>query len=260
MSSQEITSPIEAGIRTEKNVWGFWATAGFGFVVILIFVIAQVLVVGVFVVVKMVSDPSIELSQVVNTFSDNLGLIIALATCISAIVCIGFIILFVIVRRGARIKEYLGLRPITGMVVLVSLAITIVYIVLSSLLGTLLERPVSELLADAYSTSVWPVLLWVAIVIFAPVFEETLFRGFLFEGFRQSRIGVAGVIGLTAAAWALLHIQYGIYEIVVIFIFGIVLGIFRLKTGSLWSPLIMHAFFNLIAMIELALYSSGTIS
>lgn len=96
-------------------------------------------------------------------------------------------------------------------------------------------------------------------VIFAPIFEEVLFRGFLFEGFRQSKLGPIGAIGLTALGWSLLHIQYGFYGIATIFVLGIVLGIVRIKTDSLWSPLIMHAFNNLVAMILVALSVSGLI-
>ena len=106
---------------------------------------------------------------------------------------------------------------------------------------------------EAYRTSRWVALFWVAVIIFAPGFEETFFRGFLFAGLRQSKIGVAGTIVITALGWALLHLQYDFFEIAIIFIIGIVLGIARYKTNSLWSPLIMHAFFNLAATIEVAL-------
>ena len=83
--------------------------------------------------------------------------------------------------------------------------------------------------------------------------EEILFRGFLFEGFRQSRIGVMGTIGLMAFVWALLHLQYGVYDIATVFVLGLVLGIARFKTDSLWSPLLMHSFVNLIATLEVAI-------
>jgi membrane protease YdiL (CAAX protease family) len=34
---------------------------------------------------------------------------------------------------------------------------------------------------------------------------------------------------------------------------GIALGIMRLKTGSLWSPLLMHVAWNLVAVVMVAL-------
>ena len=90
-------------------------------------------------------------------------------------------------------------------------------------------------------------------VIFAPIFEEVFFRGFLFVGLRQSRVGVVGTIGLTALIWTLMHVQYSVYEMSTIFVLGIVLGIGRFKTDSLWSALLMHVFVNLIATLEVSL-------
>ena len=115
------------------------------------------------------------------------------------------------------------------------------------------ESQDSEFTTDVYNTSIWPVLLGIAIVVFAPAFEETFFRGFLFVGLRQSPIGTAGAIVLTAIMWALLHVQYDVYGMSVILVLGIVLGIVRSKTGSLWSPIIIHSFWNLFAVIGIAL-------
>ena len=106
---------------------------------------------------------------------------------------------------------------------------------------------------DVYATTASPVLLWLAVVVFAPMFEEVLFRGFLYTGFRSSRIGVVGAVIITSLLWAGSHLQYQLFAIILIFILGIILGIIRYKTGSIWVPMIMHGFNNLLAMIVLAL-------
>ena len=67
---------------------------------------------------------------------------------------------------------------------MVLLAISAVCIILPYTLSLLLDRPISEIMVEVYDTSEWPALLWVVIIIFAPVIEEVFFRGFLFEGFR----------------------------------------------------------------------------
>jgi membrane protease YdiL (CAAX protease family) len=113
---------------------------------------------------------------------------------------------------------------------------------------------------DTYRTSGWPILLWLAVVICAPVFEESFFRGFLFVGLKKSRIGSVGTIALTALLWALLHVQYDVYVMSTIVVLGIILGIVRLKTGSLWGPLLIHSFWNLLAMAMTALYLNGMMS
>jgi len=110
----------------------------------------------------------------------------------------------------------------------------------------------SEFTTEVYDTSVWPVLFGIAVVVFAPAFEETFFRGFLFAGLRQSPIGTAGAVALTAAMWTLLHIQYEASGMSIIFFLGIVLGIVRYKTGSLWTVILIHALWNLFAVLGAA--------
>ena len=247
-----------------KKLWGAWATVGLGFAVIAVYFVIQTLVAVVSGIIIVFShlDPSLgppQLEEVFNVLMAHEGLLVTLSICISAVLCLGLIILFIKARKGAGIAEYLGLKRISAKKILVALAIMLGFLVLSEGFGVLLGRPPHAEYLDIYKTSVWPALLWIAMVIFGPVFEEALFRGFLFEGFRQSRIGAIGAIGLTALGWALLHVQYGFYDIATIFVMGIVLGIVRIKTDSLWSPLIMHAFANLVAMILVALSISGLI-
>ena len=244
----------------KRHFWGPWATAGLGLVVAVIFVLIQTIVVVVFAIVKFVSDATLSLSGLAGAMTSN-GQLFTLATIASAIICSGLIIIMVKVRRGASIVEYLGLRRISGRTVLVLLAIAVGIVVLSGWLGALLETPSdAQFMVDVYRTSVWPALFWIAVVILGPVFEETFFRGFLFVGFQQSRLGSAGTIFLTACLWALLHIQYSIYGMLVIVIIGVILGVVRLKTHSLWSPLILHALNNLVSTVVTVLYVNGILS
>ncbi|MBA7577644.1 hypothetical protein ES708_19497 [subsurface metagenome] len=260
----EIEEPV-----LERKLWGPWATVGLGLAVIIVFFTVQTLVTIAFILTRLSSyfdfstgPPQLEelLNAIETIAAAQLGLITALAACASAIICVGLIILFARIRKGVSIAEYLGLKRITVKQILAVLGIMAGFIILSDGLGLLLDRPASnEFVVNVYSTSVWPALLWVSLIIFVPIFEETFFRGFLFEGFRQSRLGPIGAVGLTALAWAALHIQYGFYDIAVIFILGILLGIVRIRTGSLWSTLIMHAFTNMVALIQVALHLEGLI-
>ncbi|HDN26885.1 MAG TPA: CPBP family intramembrane metalloprotease [Thioploca sp.] len=96
--------------------------------------------------------------------------------------------------------------------------------------------------------------MWFAIVVAAPLFEEIFFRGFLFAGFQSSRLGNTGAILLTSLAWTVIHLQYEIYELSIVFVLGIILGIARLMSQSLYVPIAIHAFANLLATIELVIY------
>jgi membrane protease YdiL (CAAX protease family) len=99
-------------------------------------------------------------------------------------------------------------------------------------------------------------LLWLSIIVAAPVFEEFFFRGFLIEGLRRGKLGDAGAIVLTSLFWASIHIQYGLYEIGTIFIFGLALGLARIGSRSLWVPVAMHMVANLVATLEAYLLST----
>jgi len=261
----EIENPVP-----ERKIWGPWATVGLGLVILIVFSTVQSLALIAVIFPDLLSflrslPSQPDFYELMNTMlsllNTRMGLITSVATCASAIVGVGFIALFAAIRKGVSIAEYLGLKRITAKQVLAVLGIMAGFIVLSDGLGLLIHREASNDFAlNVYNTSIWPVLLWVSLIIFAPIFEETFFRGFLFEGFRQSRLGPIGAVGLTALAWASLHIQYGIYDIAVIFVLGILFGIVRIKTGSLWSTLIMHAFTNMVALIQVALQVEGIIS
>jgi len=238
---------------TKRQVWGAWATAGFGLVVFGAFLGTALLTILLFIIGNQASNTTLSLSQLLHKIiSANEGLILAIATIASTAVCIPLIALFVKLRGSTSFAEYVGLRRLSIKTLLFWLAITLGIVALSGSIGFILKRPPDEFAIRLYATSAWPPILWIAIIIFAPAFEEILFRGFLFEGFRQSRIGTVATIVLMAVIWSLLHIQYGLFELTTIFIGGLVLGIARLKTNSLWSPLLMHAFFNLIAAVEIS--------
>jgi hypothetical protein len=111
-----------------------------------------------------------------------------------------------------------------------------------------------DFMVDAYATAYFAPLFWLAIIVAAPLFEEVFFRGFLFEGFQHSRLGPLGAVFLTSLAWTILHVQYGAYELGTIFGLGVVFGVARLKTQSIYPPLAMHSLFNLFAMAQLVSY------
>ena len=253
-----MTTEVDNSITVKKEgVWGFWSTAGFGLALLVISLIVQGIIAVIFVVVSIFNNRTTDFSELdYSEFLNiiDLGMLISLSIIISAIISIGILLLFIRARRGAPAAEYLGLRSFSIKATLVGLPIIILYIVSYSLIYNLFDTTAeTDVMLDVYATTASPVLLWLAVVVFAPVFEEILFRGFLYTGFRSSRIGVVGAVIITSLLWAGSHLQYQLFGIILIFILGIILGIVRQKTGSLWVPMIMHGFNNLLAMILLAL-------
>ncbi len=239
--------------RQDSRFWGFWPTVGFGFAFGAVYVLVSFAVGVIFFIAIMFSQPNLNISDLSNSLNDFLGLLSSIGTLATAIVGVGLAVVFIKARRNISVKEYLGLNRISWRTALVLVAITAILLVVSSLLSNVFNIPDSEFDIQIYQTSVWPPLLWLALIVFAPISEEVLFRGFLFQGFRYSRIGAYATVVLMALVWSSLHIQYDIYGIVNIFVLGLVLGFVRLKTDSLWSPLLMHGLWNLVATVELAL-------
>jgi membrane protease YdiL (CAAX protease family) len=249
--------PAEQVEEVKKPTWGFWATVGFGFVIGIAATIVQTIIILAFIAAKLVGQPELFSFESIRKIAMN-GLVISIATIVSSIICVGLILVFIKIRQGAHIPIYLGLSKLSWKMALILLVVSVIFIVLSSVAGSLLDIPdVPGFQVDLYRTSVWPPMLWIAVVFFAPVFEEAFFRGFLFEGFRRARTGIIGAIIITSLTWSLLHIQYEPFHMATIFVLGLLYGIVRYKTGSLWSTFIMHAFNNTAAMVSTVIYLQG---
>jgi len=83
-------------------------------------------------------------------------------------------------------------------------------------------------------------------IIIAPIIEEFIFRGFLLSQLKNT-IGNWGAISLSSLAWTLLHFQYEVKILFILFIFGLLLGFLRWKYNSLFLVMVLHAINNLVA-------------
>lgn len=251
--------PVVETPKQNTGLWGGWPTFGLGLAILAIYLFAQTLVTIVFLIRRLISDSGQINTESILKLATN-GNLLSIVTLVSTILGTGFIILFIKIHKGASIRDYLGLKSISKKTFLVLLAIIIGLFALSYVLDLVLQIPQDTgFTVDALKTTSCPVLLWISVVVLAPLFEESFFRGFVFVGLKQTRIGAIGTIALTSAVWAMLHIQYNIYGMGTILVLGIVFGIVRLKTGSLWSTLFLHSIWNTIAMVSTTLYINGVI-
>jgi len=232
--------------------WGFWGTMGFAILVLLLFFLVQTLVgFGFLYSVEYESETGAE--QTAQFMMGN-GLLLAVATCTTGVICTLTILLLARLRRGISVGDYLALTMPTGRSFLLWLGIAVAVVFATDAIRVLAGRDmVPEFLVEAYRSAVYPPLLWLALVVAAPVFEETLFRGFLFRGWMDTRLRETGTILLTSATWCLLHFHYDIAELLAVLALGIVLGYARSRTGSLVTPLVIHALVNFLATMQVAL-------
>jgi membrane protease YdiL (CAAX protease family) len=247
-------------VSPRQEYWGAWATVGLGLVVIVVFAIVQSMVAAGYVVFRYVTNPDLGLRELASMLLND-GDLISVATIASALVCTGLVFIIIKVRRGAGFQDYLALRPISPRSIVAVVAVAIAFILLSSGADFFIKEPAdSDFMTAAYRSATAVPFFWIAVAVFAPLFEEIFIRGFLFIGLARSHLGPVGAVILTTLVWAALHFQYSLYEIAVIFILGIILGIVRHRTGSLWGPVIIHAFNNLLVVLVTHLTVNGIIS
>jgi membrane protease YdiL (CAAX protease family) len=91
---------------------------------------------------------------------------------------------------------------------------------------------------------------FVVVALVAPVVEELTYRGLGFAAVRQFFGGAAAVV-VTAIAFGLAHGL--VIALPVLTIFGLILGWLRLRTESLYPPIILHAIFNGAALLAAVL-------
>ncbi len=88
------------------------------------------------------------------------------------------------------------------------------------------------------------------VVLVAPLLEELIFRGYLFRAWRRSALGLSGTLLLTSALFALAHWgQYGTEQLGFLFVFSVMMGLARERSGSVLLPVFLHALGNLLVVI-----------
>jgi beta-phosphoglucomutase len=244
--------------------WGFWATLGLSTVVALALVSAQGIVYVFWMIIAAFSGHNPRREDV-----ENNGMLLSLAICASAPIAVLLSWIFARARSGgaaasllreprtpgpvATTADYLGLRSVKPGALLKWSLMLLGIVVASDALTSALGRPiVPEFMKNAYQTAGFLPLLWLGLIVGAPLAEETLFRGFMFTGFLHSRVGAPGAIILTSLFWSLTHLQYDAYGIGTIFLSGLFLGLVRLRTGSIYATMFLHGLMNFVATVETA--------
>lgn len=150
-----------------------------------------------------------------------------------------------------------------GRIVLTAGAVFCIYEVASLGLGFLIHklRPgfsnVNDQSVSALTDSNFYLML-LGTVFFVPVAEETLFRGLIFRGLYDHSVKAAWIISV--AGFALIHITnfIGLYPIDTLLLCylqyipaGICLAAAYRLTGSIFTPILIHAAVNLVGILAL---------
>jgi len=240
--------------ESESKPWGVWATIGFSAVIFGVFCCLQIITVLFFLSAAKTQHPELNLEVYARSLSNN-GLCLTVMTVVSGLICIPLTLLFAKRRKNISVKNYIGFKEPSKSEWVRWLLALAAFLLLSEMVSLLLHRPiVHPFMVDAYKTASFLPGLLFAMIIVAPIFEEIFFRGFLFQGFRYSKLGPIGAIGITSLFWAVMHVQYDVYGITTIFALGLLFGTARLKTDSIHLLMVMHSLVGLVAAGETIVY------
>lgn len=237
-----------------NSYWGLLTTVSIGLLIFILFSLLQSLfLISYGFYLEDTNLPSASFESIVKNLAYN-GDAISFSEIPAAAIGVYLVILFSRFRKQDPVNSFLHLTSPPLIIFLRWLGIMLLVIVGLELSYIFFERSTPDFMTKVYTSSNNLPLLWAAVIIAAPLFEEFLFRGFLLEGIRQTKVGVNGAIVLTSASWAVIHLQYESFEIITIFLIGIVLGIAKVKSRSLFIPITMHMLMNLSAsmMMELS--------
>lgn len=140
------------------------------------------------------------------------------------------------------------LQAFAGYAMVIPIVLIMSLIQASSNNGQNDTQQVVDMVMNNSSDSISRILFALAIVVLAPIIEETLFRGFLFHALmRRMPWGVAAVI--SAICFGLIHAQLS--TILPITLLGLMLAILTYRNRSIIPAIWAHAIFNGMQILSL---------
>jgi len=247
-------------IGTERSPWGFFATMAFCYLYVCALFASLF---GVFMAIyneEKAYNPRMDIFDFFNFLISKLGIIMVFGQIIFALFIVITVPLLIYLRKGFSLKDYLSLENVPFKKYFSWLSMIILFqmiIIILSLFVKLapLKVAISEAMKDIIKFDYSTLYLCFVIVVLAPVFEELLFRGFLFKGLRESKAGKWGAIIITSVIFAIIHI----INVVPILILGLLFGLAREKTGTVYVPITMHVLNNFVALLLLMMFVRGYI-
>jgi membrane protease YdiL (CAAX protease family) len=238
--------------------WNLLSTISIAFIVFVLFQITQLVVVvaviendviqGFQTALRMLvsGNSLVTEEEIKNVAYGNLGLISA----ISSIIGVLFIILFIRIK-STPVFTYLSFNLPQPKTTILFLCICVFFMFFSELISYWKPNVFDDtFVVESYRQANNLPILYIGVVIFGPLFEEVLFRGFLFKGLENSFVGGHGAVFISSLLFAGIHLQYD--QTIILFILlpmAILLGYARLISKSLLLPILLHSINNLAACL-----------
>lgn len=226
--------------------WRFWPTIGLTLGIGVCATLAQIVFAVGWVAVLYLRDGGIDPAYIKQDSNFLLGCVL-----FSYPFVIGLMLLLIKLRKHNTLTDYLALKKVGWKPVAIWAGWLFGLMVVTEIIASLVNHPAPDFML-AMATAVNRGLMLAMLLVGAPLVEEFVFRGFMFRGIAASRVGGAGAVVLTTLLWAAIHgLQYDWFALVYLALFGTILGMARLKTGSVVTPLILHMANNAVTIFAL---------
>jgi CAAX protease family protein len=151
-------------------------------------------------------------------------------------------------RKASRRRAYLGI--VAG-----GFFLSLLVQFTSAQFGTKAKLPIDAIFQDQRNA----ILFMVMAVVVAPVFEETIFRGYIYPVLARS-FGVGASIVITGSLFGLIHAQQlwgGWAQIGLMIVVGIVLTFVRSVARTVVASYLLHLTYNSVPLIAYIIASHG---
>jgi membrane protease YdiL (CAAX protease family) len=218
---------------------------GISLFIILVYLIVQ----GI--VIELLTKP--EVSSFLTDDSERLTSISILYSMIFSAIFILIVIWYatkshILISTFFKTSKRPLLQAFAGYTMVIPIVLVMSLIQASSNNGQNDTQQVVDMVMNNSSDSISRLLFALAIVVLAPIIEETLFRGFLFHALmRRMPWGVAAVI--SAICFGLIHAQLS--TILPITLLGLMLAILTYRNRSIIPAIWAHAIFNGMQILSL---------
>lgn len=217
---------------------------------IAIFVILAIVFIITFFISFALNPASPNFENVMNNTSNNYILLSIASQLVVYLILTAILIL--VFRKKVHLKEALCLNGFDFVTLLLTLAVALIAITTADIFGifadfvfSLLGIPLAESpgLKELFQGPEWLIIF--SVCVMAPLFEEFLFRGVIFNGYSK-RYGIIKAALFSGLLFALIHgfLPSVIAIIPVGFIFGLLAG----YSKSLYLTIIAHAAYNGLAL------------
>ena len=181
---------------------------------------------------------------------DNLFDLTLAIPSIVALYCILICLAFVKIHR--TLADFFAYSDITLMQYIIWLGVLVFFLYATSWAHAYLHVPVvSEWEIYFSHKHLATPAFFLMILCVMPILEELLFRGILFDGLVRTTIGLPGAIIIPAYLWALPAGMDSSALFLVNIFMGVMFGVARWHTGTLWTPIFLHIIITAAAFLTL---------